>query len=131
MVTSSIFQSKPELILSTAMEKRPDIHSKMYIGLLKILKQLILIGLCIHIFPVMMKLSTHLPLVPYICVNEQWSALVQVMVCRLIDAKPLPDPVVTYCQLNKVQWNLIKIQKKIIHENAYEYVVCEMAGGMS
>ena len=40
---------------------------------------------------------------------RQWngSALVQVMVCRLIDAKPLPDLIVTYCQLNKLQWNLI------------------------
>ena len=32
---------------------------------------------------------------------RQWigTALVQVMVCRLFGAKPLPEPVLTYCQL--------------------------------
>ena len=49
--------------------------------------------------------STHLPLVPQIC---QWtrSELVKVMACRLFGAKPLPEPMLVYCQLDKFQWNL-------------------------
>ena len=30
---------------------------------------------------------------------RHWSALVQVMACRLVGAKPLPEPTLTYCQL--------------------------------
>ena len=42
---------------------------------------------------------THLPLVPHIC---RWtgSALVQVMAYRLSGAKPLPQPMLEYCQLD-------------------------------
>ena len=44
-------------------------------------------------------LLTHLPLVPYM---RQWtgSALLQVMACRLFGAKPLPEPILNYCQLD-------------------------------
>ena len=44
---------------------------------------------------------THLPLVAHICVSElgqHW--LAQVMACRLFSAKPLPQPMLTYCQLD-------------------------------
>ena len=43
-------------------------------------------------------LTHHTPSVTYM---RQWigRALVQVMVCRLFDAKPLPEAMVTYCQL--------------------------------
>ena len=51
------------------------------------------------------------------------------MACHLFGAKPLPEPVVTYCQLDhweqisvKFNWNF----KLFIQENAFEYVICEM-----
>ena len=54
----------------------------------------------------------------YMC---QWtvSALVQIMACRLFDAKPSPEPMPTYCQLdfrNKLQWNLNQNAKLFIQE---------------
>ena len=54
----------------------------------------------------------------YMC---QWtvSALVQIMAWRLFDAKPSPEPMPTYCQLdfrNKLQWNLNQDAKLFIQE---------------
>ena len=47
------------------------------------------------------------------------------MACRLFGPKPLPEPMLTYCLMDpdfsEIQ---IKIKKKIIHENAFENVVC-------
>ena len=43
------------------------------------------------------------PIVPYMCVviiSWTGSALVQVMACRLFGAKPLPEPMLEYCQLD-------------------------------
>ena len=56
------------------------------------------------------------------------SALVQVMACRLFGAKPLPESMLPYCQLdlkNKLHWN--SNTKLFIQENSSENVVCEMA----
>ena len=66
------------------------------------------------------------PSAAYMC---QWtrSALVQVTACRLFDTKPLPEPMLAYCQLNKLQWNFNRYIKLFIHENAFESVVCKMA----
>ena len=51
------------------------------------------------------------------------------MACRLFGAKPLPEPMVTYCQLGK---NFNELKYKIfIHKNAFENVVCEMADTLS
>ena len=38
------------------------------------------------------------------------SALVQVMACRLFGAKPLPEPMLTYCQLEPWEQNLVKLE---------------------
>ena len=38
------------------------------------------------------------------------SALVQVMACRLFGAKPLPEPMLTYCQLDPYEQNKIGIK---------------------
>ena len=32
---------------------------------------------------------------------------------------------------NKLQWNFNRITKQIIHENAFEFIVCEMAAILS
>ena len=55
--------------------------------------------------------------------RSTWSALVQVMACHLVGAKPLLESMVNFCQLNtlenKLQW------KSTLHANAAENVVCE------
>ena len=52
---------------------------------------------------------THLLLVLHTCVNELLS-LVQVMACSLLGTKPLPQPMLAYCQLDSwkyiFQWNM-------------------------
>ena len=63
---------------------------------------------------------------------RQWtrSAVIQIMACRLFDAKPLSKPMLGYCQLdpwNKLQWNFNQNTNIFIQENAYENVVCETA----
>ena len=64
-----------------------------------------------------------------------WSALVQVMACRLFDTKSLPEPMLTSSQLdlgNTLQiWNSNRNTKLFMHENAVETVVCEMAAILS
>ena len=59
------------------------------------------------------------------------SALLQVMACCLFGAKPLPEPMMTHCQLDP--WEQISVKfvskcKNFIQENASENAVCEMAG---
>ena len=98
--------------------------------------------------PMMVSLTTH------ICVTRpQWvnsalpstayirwwteSTLVQVMACCLFGAKPLTEPIRTYCQLNIEKKNTVKYEsayKMFIQKNAFENAVCVMAaifpGGM-
>ena len=54
--------------------------------------------------------------------------MVQIMACRLFGAKPLPEPMLTYCQLD--HWERLPMEfeskyKFFIHENAFKAVVCE------
>ena len=45
----------------------------------------------------------------------------------LFGAKPLPEPVLTYCQFDHWEETSMKFELKfVIHENAFENVVCEM-----
>ena len=87
---------------------------------------------------------------------RQWtgSSLVQLMACRLFGTKPLPEPVLFYCQLEswqqvsvkfeskfyhfhsrkciwKFQWNLNQHSIIFIPENAFENVVCQMVAILS
>ena len=72
---------------------------------------------------------------------HQWtkSALIQVMACRQVGAKPLPEPLLTCSQLDPEEqtWNSWKTWNSncnfniFIHENAFENVVCEMAAILS
>ena len=50
------------------------------------------------------------------------------MVCRLSDVKPLPERILGYWQLEseELQWNSQQ-NKKIINENVFKNIVCEMA----
>ena len=45
---------------------------------------------------------------------RQWTgaALVQVMACRLFGTKPLPEPMLTYCQLDPWEQNSLKFELK-------------------
>ena len=74
------------------------------------------------------------PSLPNATYMRQWTLweLVKVMACRLFDAKPLPQPMLTYCQLDPNLSEIwIKITKNFIHKNAFENAVCEMAAILS
>ena len=45
---------------------------------------------------------------------RQWtgSALVQIMTCRLFGAKPLPEPMLLYCQLDPYEQTSVKFQSR-------------------
>ena len=51
------------------------------------------------------------------------------MACRLLATKPLPEPVLTHCQLDPEEKKSLKSKSKYkaLHKNAFENVVCEMA----
>ena len=68
------------------------------------------------------------------------SALLQIMVCRLIGTKPLSGQTFRYSQelspgplvyRNKLQWNFNQNRKLFIRGNASEYIVCEMTAILS
>ena len=48
---------------------------------------------------------------------HQWtvSALVQVMACRLYGAKPLPEPILDYCQLDPWEQISVKFESEFYH----------------
>ena len=50
------------------------------------------------------------------------------MACRLLGTKPLPEPMLAYCQL--ASWEQISV-KIFIQENAFEIVVCQVAAILS
>ena len=65
---------------------------------------------------------------------RQWigSALVQIMACRLFGAKPLPELMLVYCQLDSWEQISVKFESDsiilFIQENAFEMVVCQNGG---
>ena len=57
---------------------------------------------------------------PHICVSEiAGSLLIQVMVCRLFGAKPLPEPMLAYCQLDS--WEQISVKSKFCHVHSRKF----------
>ena len=64
-----------------------------------------------------------------------WSALVQIMTCRLFGAKPLPKPMLCYCQLDPWKQTSLKFESNYKTLNsvkkALENVVCEIAAILS
>ena len=64
--------------------------------------------------------------------DKSGPALLQVMACRLLGAKPLPKPMQTYCQVDAKERTSIKSESKyktFCHGNAFEIVVCEIVQG--
>ena len=62
------------------------------------------------------------------------STLVQIMACRLDDANPLSEPMLTHCQLEPQEHFSKKFYLKSIYfykKNAFEHVGCEMAAILS
>ena len=56
------------------------------------------------------------------------------MVRRLFSAKPLHEPMLTYCQLEPEEQTSMKFELKyklFIHENTFENAVCEFAAILS
>ena len=57
------------------------------------------------------------------------------MACCLFVTKPLPEPMLTYCQLDPLeqikQLNSNQNTKPFIHKNVFEDVVCKMAAILS
>ena len=55
------------------------------------------------------------------------------MAWRRIGAKPLSKAMLGYCQLDliKLQWNFKQNTKLLIHENASQNIVCEIAAILS
>ena len=50
------------------------------------------------------------------------------MACPLFGAKPLPEPMLTYCQMDPPQQTSVNLNTKLfINENEFENVVLEMA----
>ena len=58
---------------------------------------------------------THLP--PSGAYMHQWTgwALVQIMACRLFGTKPLPEPMMTYCQLDSWEQISVKSESELYH----------------
>ena len=57
------------------------------------------------------KINSSAPRTAYM---RQWtgSTLVQVMACRLFGAKPLPEPMLTFCQLDPLEQTSVKFESK-------------------
>ena len=51
-----------------------------------------------------------------------WSALVQVMACRLFDTKPLPEPILTFCQLDAQEQTSVKFESKCKTFHSWKFV---------
>ena len=84
-------------------------------------------GLCLHAIAKYWSDLTLLPLVPR---QRTGSTLVQVMACRLFGAKPLPEPMLTHCQLDPEEQTSVEFKSKykaFHYENAFKNVVCEVA----
>ena len=69
------------------------------------------------------------PSAPYMC---QWigSALVQIMACRLLGAKPLSEPMLTYCQLEPKEYISMKYHFKLNYFHSRKCVwTCRLRNG--
>ena len=62
---------------------------------------------------------SHFPYVPHICVSE--SSFFQVVACRLFGAKPLPKPMIAYCQLNSWGQILVKFESEFCHFHSRKF----------
>ena len=61
---------------------------------------------------------------PHVAYRHQWtgSALVKVMACGLFSAKPLPDPMLAYCQLDLRGQISVKFEFEFYHFHSRKYL---------
>ena len=50
------------------------------------------------------------------------SALIKIMACRLVGAKPLPEPKMTYCQLDPSEQSAVILLSKLNHFHWRHYI---------
>ena len=67
---------------------------------------------------------------------RQWmkSSLVQVITCRLFGAKPLPEPILTFCHLDPSWHASVEFHQNthiFIRENVFENIVCKISSSLS
>ena len=55
-------------------------------------------------------------------IRDLLSSLFQIMACSLFSTKPLPEPVVTYCQLDPQEHISMKYNLKFKHFHSWKYV---------
>ena len=63
-----------------------------------------------------------------------WPSLVQIMACRLDDAKPISEPMLESCWWDPWEQNQRNFNSNwniFIQENAFENIICEMASILS
>ena len=55
---------------------------------------------------------------------RQWTgpSLVQVMACRLFGAKPLPEPMLAYCQLDSWEHISVKFESELYHFRSWKCI---------
>ena len=70
-----------------------------------------------NVFKISDTIWNHLTHPPSAAYMRQWigSALVQVMACRLFGAKPLPEPMLAYSQLNSWEQISMKFESESYH----------------
>ena len=58
-----------------------------------------------------------------------WSSLAWVIAWHLLDIKPSPKPMQTYCQVNQYEQNLRDFNQnsKLFQENSFDNVTCKMS----
>ena len=61
---------------------------------------------------------------PHATYRSQWtgSSLVQVMDCHLIETKPLPEPMLAYCQLNSWKQISVKFKMESYHFHSRKFI---------
>ena len=65
---------------------------------------------------------TNLPLVPHLMRQWKVSPLVQIMACRLVGAKPFPEPRMVYCQLDAQEQVSMKLESEFYHFHSIKCV---------
>ena len=50
------------------------------------------------------------------------SSLVQIMACRLFGTKPLPEPMLTYCQLDSWEQISVKFESEFCHFHSRKFI---------
>ena len=95
-------------------EIRPNCKCESYMRYIAKCKRSVILTICPESL-----LNSSPPSAAYM---RQWtgSTLVQVMACRLLGAKPLPEPMLTYCQLDSWVQISVKFESKFYHFHSWK-----------